>query len=210
MITYSGPGRTPLPDFYFTKLRYQDWVNVASGGAGANDIVYRGNSPRDPLSDSGGIGCPGYDELAAIYQQYRVFGSKIRVSFKGISDATATGDGVLMIIPDRSSTDYTISTMRERQQSPYAQCKMFHRFADKSIVMKSFRRTKDIMGEKDLDDDDYASAVTTDPVKQWYWHVIAGRGDQSAISAYPGYQYLIQITYYVRFERRTAIPAPTT
>lgn len=212
LISYSGPGHSPLPDFYFTKLRYSDWVNIPSGGTGGMvDIVYRGNNVYDPAFDLGGLGCVGFTQLASIYNQYRVFASKIEVRAKSISDTTATGDSIMMIIPDRSGSDYTMSLMTTRQQSPHAVCKMLHRVADKAVILKQYRRTKDIMGVKEIDDDNYAAPVTgTAPVDPWYWHVMVARGDQDSLSVYPGYQYFIKITYYVRFEKRTAIPAPST
>lgn len=211
LLRYVGPGRAPLPDMYFTKLHYQDWYNVASGGVtGVNDQVMRGNSPYDPDLSGIGRGCNGYTELAAIYQNYRVYAAKISVQFKAITDVTATGDYVAMIFIDRSTTAYTMSNVISRQGNPFNVTKMVNRYAngDTPTTLKAYRKTKHIFGESEIDDDAYSSSVSSNPVNSWYFHVIAARGDQSSISAAPGVQMLIRITYYVRFERRQALAAP--
>lgn len=212
MISYVGPSNSPLPDFYFTKLHYQDWFNTASSGTGGvYDWVFYGNNAFDPLVGIANKGCAGFTELAAIYQQSRVYASKITVITKSITDVTATGDSMVMVIPDRSATSYTMTTVVDRQATPYAKLKMVNRYANGSspVTVKNFRKTKDIYGESDIDDDVYASSTTSDTlVNPWYYHVVHARGDQSSISAYPGFQMMVKITYYVRFEKRKSLAAP--
>lgn len=210
-LAYIGPGRAPLPDKYFTKLHYQDWVNVASGGvSGVSDLVFSGNGCYDPVAGIGGKGCAGFTEFAGIYQNYRVYASKIVIKTKSITDVTATGDGIVLLAPDRSSTSYTMSTTIDRQASPFNKVGMINRYANGNmpLIMKCYRKTKNIYGETDIDDDNFSSAVTGLPAAEWYWHVVHARGDQSSISAAPGYQMLVRITYFVRFERRKSLAAP--
>lgn len=211
LLKYTGPGRAPLPDKYFTKVHYQDWVNVASGGiTGVSDTVFSGNGAYDPVTGIGGKGCAGFTEFTAIYQQYRVYASKITVVIKSITDVTATGDGVILLIPDRSSVSYTMSTVIDRQATPFSKFGMINRYANgaQPLILKNFRKTKNIYGESDIDDDNYAGAIAGLPTNEWYWHVVAARGDQSSISAAPGYQMIVKITYYIRFEKRKALSAP--
>lgn len=211
-LSYVGPSNSPLPDFYFTKLHYQDWFNVASSGStGVYDWVFYGNNAYDPLVGIANKGCAGFTELASIYAQSRCYASKITVITKSISDATATGDAMCMVIPDRSSTSYSMSTCIDRQASPYSKVKMINRGANgvQPTTIKNFRKTKDIYGESDIDDDVYASSTTSDTLANpWYFHVIHIRGDQNAISAYPGFQMMVKITYYIRFEKRKSLAAP--
>lgn len=211
VLKYNGPGRAPLPDMYMTKITYQDWINAASGGvSGVQDFVFSGNSAYDPYTGVANPGCAAFTELAAIYTNYRVYGSKITVLAKTISDSTATGDCVCLLVPDRSSTSYTMATTISRQAIPYAKMVMLNRLAagDTPTLIKNFRKTKHMFGETDIDDDVYTSATTTSPASQWYWHLVFARGDQSSISAYPGVQFLLKITYFIRFERRRALSAP--
>lgn len=127
-LAYSGPGRAPLPDYYFTKLHYQDWFNYSSSGSsGVGEIIFSGNGAYDPYDAIGGIGCSGFTELAAIYQQYRVYASKITVVVKSIVDSTATGDSVFLIIPDRNNVTYSMSDVIARQASPYSKVAMLNR-----------------------------------------------------------------------------------
>ena len=86
---------------------------------------------------------------------------------------------------------------------------MVNRYVNGGVtILKQFRKTKEIFGESDIDDDVYAAATNTVPVNQWYWHIIAARGDQSAISAAPGFQFQVKVTYYIRFEKRQGLTAP--
>lgn len=211
MLKYVGPGRAPLPDKYFTKLSYQNWFNFASGGTtGVLDTIFRGNGAQDPENGLGGIGCNGFTELAGIYQQYRVYASKCEVNVKSISDVTSTGDFMMLLIPDRSPTSYGMSTVIARQGSPFATIKMVIRGGNGNTPtrLKAIRKTKNIFGESDIDDDNYAAATSTVPANEWYWHLVAARQDQSSISAYPGICFSIRITYYIRFERRQSLAAP--
>lgn len=209
-LMYTGPGRAPLPDKYLTKLSFQQWYNDASSGStGVLDRVFRGNGAFDPDSAIGGIGCSGFTELAAIYNNYRVYGSKIQVSLKSLADTTALGDFIVTLIPDRSSTAYTMIQATERQISPFAKTKMVNRYVNGGVTrLSNYRKTNNIFGESDIDDDAYSSLVTSTPANEWFWHVVCARGDQSAISAWPGVQMLVRITYYIRFERRRQLNAP--
>lgn len=210
-LAYSGPGKAPLPDYYFTKLHYQDWFNYSSSGSsGVGELIFSGNGSYDPYDAIGGIGCSGFTELAAIYQQYRVYASKITVVVKSIVDSTATGDSVFLIIPDRSNSTYSMSDVIARQASPYSKVAMLNRGSNGSqpVTIKQYRKTKHIYGESDIDDDNYASSTTGTPTNEWFWHVLAARGDQSAIAASPGFQAIVKITYYIRFEKRKALSAP--
>ena len=118
LLMYTGPQNSPLPDYYMTKLHYNDWVNIPSTGIiGIADSIISGNGAYDPYVGLGGIGCAGFAELAAIYTQYRVYASKITVVMKAITDVTATGDFIAGLIPDRSGSGYSMSLFIGRQAS---------------------------------------------------------------------------------------------
>lgn len=211
-LSYMGPGQAPLPDKYFTKVRYSNWISNPSGGiTGVFDNVFRANNVYDPDFTGTGIGVSGFTELASIYSRYRVYASKIRVSIKSLSDTSSTGDGVILLVPDRSFTGYSMATMINRQAIPFAVTGQMNRGVNGNnpLVLKSFRKTKNIYGETDIDDDAYTGTTAgTAPTSEWYWHIVVGRSDQSSISAYPGYEVLVKISYYVRFELRKALTAP--
>jgi len=83
----AGPTRvvsrtTPIPDRYFTKLRYSDLGALSFTGLGTPVYhQYNLNSLYDPDRSGGGHQPLGFDQLAALYNRYRVYGCKWKIYF---------------------------------------------------------------------------------------------------------------------------------
>lgn len=203
--------KSPLPDKYFTKLYFTHYYKtVNANSAGIVDWVFRGNGAYDPDESLGGYGCNGFTELAAIYSSYKVYSSKITVTAKSVADTTDLGDSTMVVVPDRSSSDYTMSLFNDRVGMPETKSRMLNRYTNgkSPTTITSYRRTKDIWGEDELDDDQYKSATNDLPGQEWFWHVMFARSDGSAIGQSPSVIFSVKIVYYIEFSTRKALSAP--
>jgi len=110
--TYTSPGRIlgltnrdyGFPDRLSTKLIYCDTVALTntSGGVGYN--TFRLNSCYDPDLTNVGHQPQWWDQLTTVYNNYRVKGAKITVTFCSIVNATTTGPYVVGITTSSTST----------------------------------------------------------------------------------------------------------
>lgn len=79
---YSVARSTPISDRYFCKLNYTSLHSITYTGVGsAASYQFRLNSLFDPDYTGAGHQPMGFDQLAALYQRYRVYGCKWRVVF---------------------------------------------------------------------------------------------------------------------------------
>lgn len=111
-----------FPDRYITKLRYTSFVLKTSTTGTISKQAYRANSVYDPDLTGAGAQPLYFDQLAAVYDQYTVIKSKIRVQFmnttanlpilcgiNGDDDGTA-GTNVETLTQSNNSTSRLLGT----------------------------------------------------------------------------------------------------
>lgn len=189
------------PDRLFTKLKYtQVWSPGASPGA---RNVFRGNSIFDPDFTGGGAQPTGFDQLATLYGFYRVYWSKIKVTYICLTSAIAPI--VMSVYPSNSSSPFSVTIADSTSASYGRTVTGFAGFQNANqMVVSNYMTTAKIWGEEDAQDATYASAVSTNPNGVWYWLVDAGTIDATNFSAANCY-FLTEITYGVCFEARKTL-----
>lgn len=109
---------SPLPDRFFTKLKYTDihaLTFTGSSGVPANQS-YRVNSIFDPDITGTGHQPLGHDEFAVLYNRYRVYGMKYHITLSNQS-TTDYADVAVSLRPNL--TPYT--SIYTAMESPYCQ-----------------------------------------------------------------------------------------
>lgn len=206
---FSGSQLSIVPDRYFTKLNYADHRQAASGGATSGLQQYRGNGIFDPDFTNTGGQPRGYDQLALLYQYYRVFASKIKVRYASATGIpTGQSIGSLMLAAgDLSSSVSTASDPLKECELPRTKAKIF-RYGSTDQPMGEIKRmykTKNIWGlnkEAVANDDTFAAAITANPTNQWYWSIIWRNGDDAtALNLF----IWVQLTYYCEFFNRVEL-----
>lgn len=182
-----------FPDVYLCKLVYrQNFSLTTSTGFVYN--LFRGNSLFDP--DQSGTGHQPYyrDQLATLYNNYRVLGSKITVVFTSGTD----GLGYVGVAPQ--TTTSAPSVLTDMMEEPYGRYKATTGYQAKGqTIVKNYMKTKKMFGMKSiLYDDTCAAAMGSNPTQQWYWNVWGIAVDSLNISQFA----TVQLTYYVRCENR--------
>jgi hypothetical protein len=190
IATFPGAG---FPDRLNIKMRYNENLVIAAAN---NDFVYSGNGIYDPrVAVSGGQ--PLYfDQLSQLYSQYYVKAARITCTFLN----TGVEPFGYAILPSTIVTATTyFNALEERDGIPN---QAIHPNTSVTKKMSLFVKTKDIV--EFVDKSDYQSAVSTVPVDQWYFHVLAQNLTTIPSSNLGAIN--IQIEYWVSFYNKFRVP----
>lgn len=162
----------------------------------SNVQSFRGNSVYDP--DLTGIGTQPlfFDQYALVYERYLVSSSSMRVMVMSINNGITAQ---IATLPSVESSPVTTNPSDLKEQ-PHAKFRFIQEQKGGGKATLSTRiSTKKIRGDSILDDS-FGAQVTTNPQRQWFWHIVASAGDLSAEVI--GLTLLISITYRVKFHKR--------
>jgi len=160
-----------IPDRLYTGLRFGG-TGTNTIPAGAGTFITRRFRPSaafdiDPLL--GSTATPGFAELAALYQYYRVTCS--RIFLRSANPSTSTGVEVLLLPlnVDPGATP-SLATIQGWEGTPYCKRGFIGMLGSPPAVLSNEISTEKIFGSKMVSfDDAFASAVTTVPTNNWYW-----------------------------------------
>jgi len=204
MLTYKGPSF--MPDRFFTKLKLTNTFTIGSTSVPAVETQIIGNDLFDPLGGAGALQPQGFDQFCpAIYNQFRVHGSKVVVSFIASTDTTGTGDCVVWVYPSVSQAQ--VSTASGPNNIVQQRCKwgIASRYANQIKKIKHYMSSKVIGGVQDISDSpEYSGSDTASPVRQWWWHIGASTIDGTIIGL-TGMKCVMQVTYFAEFMGRRTI-----
>lgn len=182
-----------FPDMMYTTLKYTTHINFSQI---SNTQTFRGNSLFDIDFTSIGGQPLWFDQYAAIYDRYLVFGSSLSVQVMNLS-STVTGQ--IAILPSVSSSPVSTNPVNLKEQN-YSRYSLIQRNSG-SKVTRLFNRisTKKIRGETILDDS-HGALVGSNPSRVWFWHVVAACGDLGADSV--SLTLVITLSLRVKFHKR--------
>lgn len=169
---------------------------------GAFSYVFRGNSVFDPDFTSTGGQPANYDDWAALYGNYRVWGSTITIH---LLTSTASTEPISWVMaPRHASTALTSSTFYDAASMPYAKVKLqnIYRTGAKDASFRSTMSSAKFLGLSRAEfegKDDTTAAVGANPGLPWYWHVTAINVDSSVTSEVA---IQVEIVYDVEFFNR--------
>lgn len=199
---WSSVGGFIGPDKFKTKLKYVQWVQCGAVPAVRN--VYRGNSCFDPGFTTGSNQPTGFAALAAIYQFYRVYGSKIQVTpLASVAEFTN-----LSCFPSNSTSPFTVGTGTVDTTIAYSKDIDISGPAATPFDRKltSYMSTAKIWGDSRAPEDStYSAAIAANPAAPWYWVVDIFNWDGSNLTLTTGFH--VEITYYVAMETRVTYVA---
>lgn len=204
LVTQTQRGSLAFAPRYRTRIswtRESGLTTPASNLFGA--VAFRLNGPYDPdvaLAATGQPVC--YDQLAAVYDTYRVMGAKVRLEFYN-----PNGDGYTCGYRIRKSSEPDTATQSMQAVSGYpftelstinnsgSQRKVFNFYVDMSVV---FGKPKSTIAS----DDKYEALNTTTPVEQsWIDVICQSNNTTGGIQA----SFKITITYYAVWSNRKQI-----
>ncbi len=190
-------GPSAFPDRYRAKLK---WVNHQglTPGTATGTLVFRMNSCFDPGFTSGSSQPQGFDELASLYNRYRVFASSITIH---ITNFTVDMGMRFVLFPTNESAVNGVSNVLS---SPYAKFK--HVGSPTGIdvgTMKHYMTVSKMRGQRGVSTDmDWTGSTGGNPQRIVFWGLSfesSNRVDALDIAL------LIQMTFYVEFTDRVQL-----
>lgn len=203
MTRRSYVSRAPnvVPDSMTVRLKYSDSYDYVGTVSNFVSRVYRGNSIYDPDQTGVGHQAIGHDEWALLYSNYRVLSSKATVRVT----ASATGlSGLQCATLFPCTVNNTIASAFLAAEQPYAQTRIAGGAEGINVMYLSGNmKTKDMLGVKSIVySGDFSAAMSSNPSKEWFWHVYIEALDQS--SSISGI-YQVEIEYVVELFGRTQL-----
>lgn len=186
---------TAVPDYLDIKLRYVEVGSKTGGGLTMNQAIYSGNSLFSPQVSSG-YGTShqpiGFDQWTALYRNYFVKASAIKVSF------CASATAAMAVVPCQSTS--VPSSIPGALEAARAKS-LITTVANGRTNIKHYMTTASLYGLKNLNNDDsnYTAIFNADPSQNWYWTI---NYQDPAMSTNLVMNVRVEITYYVRFFNR--------
>jgi len=190
-------------DRSYVKLAYADLYQASVSASTLSTRVWHLNNVFDPDYTGAGGQPLYYDQIAAMYSRYRVFGCSISVTVAISSGSTNMYHPIVCIVPYISSPGY--STILTAMQAPRARYKIAIP-GQQVIKLKAYYSVAKLYGvsRKMVDDDDVFQATTTaGPARPAYVGVYVYNADGAQSITLSSY---VKLVYYTRFESRY-IPA---
>lgn len=187
---------SPLPDRYLTKLHYSQLITLAYAGALTRN-QFRMNSIFDP--DYSGVGHQpmGHDELAVLYNKYRVRGCKYHLMFSN-TDQNYQAE---VVVQHRPNTVLS-GSFQDALESPYRQYKVLGAEGSGVRSISGYHDVAKVYGSKKSvinTDDSFWANVGANPNSTTYMNIYA-QNQATAIAL--TILVRVQLTYYVEFFER--------
>lgn len=172
-------GKCPLATKYTAKLKYVSTFSMSTGAAGimGTQQTMSLNSLFDP--DQTGVGHQpyGFDQLAALYNRYRVFACKVELIWTTIG-ATAEMCCAYIINPDVGGLAISgISTDRAVELPMISSTVLSPSGRDRVTKQTFYTPLHKVFGIKKatlVNDDKYQALVTADPLTQGFLNFAVG------------------------------------
>lgn len=216
-ITPAGVQRGPLPfaESFFARLPYASLYVISAGGASRScvcPIQWRLNGASAPLVGGGGHIPEQWSMLATLYQQYKVFGCRVKVTFSDpISESFFVGCRV------RASTDPLATVSLNPSQLamlPNTQTGYLVNTGEQARVFEFYVRIEDIFGvpKSQYADVSYAALTTALPPAGDVWlepFVSYITPVTDPIPFQPALNCMVELNYYIMFSSlMNQVPTP--
>lgn len=199
-ITTVQPSTQPIANRLITKLKYVDTVTIPLNIDGVGVWEFRLNSLYDPDFSGGGHQPYGYDQLTTLYQQYRVFGARIKFTILDVLD-DSSNLGIYMGIYNTPNANILAGkTTSEILELPYCKYKVTSATTAAGGISRTMYQRVNIprvMGVRSAQyksDDLYMSAVGGNPASQLFGNFFVA--DPTLAVASKEVKVGVQIIYY--------------
>lgn len=194
---YKFIGDSCVPPIYICKMVYAEPKFQASQAAGTTYLMYvfRGNDIYDPYNGAGDYFALGLTELAALYESYRVIGSKFTVKASFVS---ATNSEAIDVTVQPEHDTGTATTQQAIRALPHAvRCTLHNDGMDH--ILTCYQSTKQVFAVKSPEYG-MSSGTGGSPTVPWYWNMWVHTGVTTWIANIE-----VTIEYYTMFYNLKAL-----
>lgn len=200
---YSGTLRVPklrnaVTDRMMCKLKYADVKTLTSTTGSVATHQFAINDLFDPDYTGTGHQPLYFDEYAAIYNKYKVFGCKYKIMILSKTDDV---NGMLSINASDDSTTPVSSATEFMEQGNARQAVVSGQEGQNRKYITGYFSIKKLLGVKNLQDDDFRTAVSTNPSNRVFMNLCY----QSFDSGTSSLNVAIVLTFYSEFSNKKLI-----
>lgn len=195
---YTKINRMLVPERVFTTLRYSEVLTLTCPVVGALTPYIFQTSIFDPDFSGGGHQPLWRDQLATLYNRYRVFGMKYKVVWKNTQINQLSVAYVKH--SDNSTTETNFNTLSERREGRAVALDSANGRCNYSSGYLSIPKAYGISKKEFYDDDGFISVIGASPTKMAYLHLYL-----MSLLANAVFNVFVTIDYYVEFTDRVDI-----
>lgn len=195
---YTKINRMPVPERIFTKLRYSEVLSTTTAVANSLYPYLFQTSIHDP--DFTGVGHQPLwrDQMATLYNRYRVFGIKYKITWKNTQiNQLAIG---YVKHSDNSTTETNFNTLTERREGKHVALDSANGRCNYTYGYLSIPKCFGMSKKEFYDDDGFIAAIGANPAKMAYLHVYL-----MSLLAGAVFNVFVDLEYYVEFLDRVDI-----
>lgn len=149
----AAPGYITPPRLLI-RMKYSGWSSAVPTST-LNQYILRMNSIYDPDYTGVGHSCMGYNQMSALYNNYRVYRFKLLVQFMTANDYSSTNSPLwIACLPTRNVTFTNIDTV---QEEPLSKAKFYDATRGKNVLsymvnLPAFAgmRAREYVGNEDM------------------------------------------------------------
>ena len=184
---------TGMPSSVLMKMKYTDIFNPSTTTT-PHTNVWRLNSLYDPDLTGAGHQYHYFDQMAVLYNRYRVYGINVKISCVGGNNSFLLG-----MKPQPDTT--VITAINQPTERPEAVYRLMSGAARSQVFSKYFpiNQLLGISKQSLMDEDNYAANPTTNPSSNYYLQVFGQNPDGSTLGSC---NYIIELTAYVKWDQR--------
>lgn len=171
-----------------------------SAASPQDSYTFRGNGLYDPDETGVGVQPEGFDEMMALYDNYRVHGSKIIVDFINESSSTFASTKAVAVYASRDNAPAPASSVEVAQRhSGHRLLGLGTSGIPKVRITRSSLTGKSYATPDIRTGDMFSGTASANPSNEWYWNVVSSSiDDASTHTSYP-VTMLVRIVYDVEF-----------
>jgi len=195
----SRPVATQVPNAIRLKLRFNDDVAINGTSVGGASAGFSLNSLYDPDISLGGGVISMFEQWAAIYKKYIVYGAKVTatcfVTSNNSGGLTVGMAGLAAGAAVPSSVAEYADWITETKGAVFKPIPLYTSGQDYPVARFSkYYSIKRLNGER-LEEDEYGADVTTDPTKESVCYLVAGYHNSTGTFVT---RWTIRVTYYCK------------
>lgn len=168
------PFSGPIPNSKLVRLRYVETISINATTGLAGTYKFKANDIFDPNNTGAGHQPYGHDELASMYINYTVIGSKCTAKFfSGSNSIALSAANVGILLKDEVTTESNTTLWMERPKSRFKTIANNSGGSAVATMSKNFSAKK-FFDVRDLKDsqDRLGASFGTSPTDSAYFHII--------------------------------------
>lgn len=185
----------PLGRTYTTTLNYADWFTIDPGVGLSTSYIFATNSAYDPNQNTIGHQPYGFDQLMALYSNYEVISSTIKLS---VANTDSTQPLIVGIAQRDSVTPLNLLTVTELWERPDIKTVLAQGLSEyPTTIVDNYSTKAFYQGKRKAGDDVFLGTATTNPAEMNFYHIVAS--PWTSATDLPAIRCFVQMRMKVRF-----------